>query len=76
MNINVDYKVRQAIGALCEIAENAPEHGMPSRFELQTKLEDFAEAVLESAIDTCVKRAKAAILQPKTTDVEPPATQS
>ena len=62
MNVNTDYKVREAIAKLAEMVEDAGKHGAPRRDEIEKRLETFAEAILEAAVDTATKKIKTANL--------------
>ena len=63
MNINTDYNVRQAIAAVANLVENVERHELPRRDEIETKLENLSEAIIQAAVDAVMKKFKPAGLQ-------------
>ena len=77
MNINTDYDVRRTIAALAQLVENVERDGPPSRNSIETKLEDFSDAIIQAAVHVVLKKLKTADHQVDAGEgKQRPATQS
>jgi hypothetical protein len=60
MNINTDFRIREAIAKMADAIERIASEGTPRKSDVEKLLEEFADAILEVAIHTAVSKIKTA----------------